>query len=675
MVFKIISVGSIPAILDILLFSLMKNSSNTNNKPPKPITLTKQIRPTISPFLRRRRGLLSKGSLSLVTGVSESEVQNTYSTNETLRRANSFFHKITTPWLYYIFLLKEQSNINQTWNKLVLDSHAKVFFNNANTQDLLLEKPVINAYWKTPLPISSVDNRGFLDQRNNVSFYSDNTQYLVSNKDNLINVFASITYMRSVNYIFQLSFVKKLLGIYLINADYFNSTPTYFPSVEHVKTFQNVFFDKITNTFHLHGFFKKPLLSNNQKLFLWKSHNINAVELSIFPKTHKFNTNLSVVTLQSKLLRLFMLLLSNYSTIALKYHVKKINKLFSKFFRNNRYKKRYIFTQFNRLSLFRRKYIQNRKKYKLVTKRLQVVNDIVGIYNNFHKESTTGLYQHQEKYITLKDIQIDKTVVAFKSRSLCFLQTTKMLISKKIFFFSNMGFFPFTTKLLYYFFKNETLKVQLKNYTTNLVPESCHFNKKISKYMHSARLNYTFRENVTSWVFNTLIRFMEFYSGRRISIELYSFMDQSIDLNYLVFYKSWLPRFSYYERRLGHRFFLEESLHILHMGFTYQDSKLISSWLKSLILRISFWKTRFIFRFLKYLFNNYFQYIFPEIGVKGFKVKLKGKISVAGNSRKRCILYRVGKTSHATIGLKVVHTADTIVTFTGVMGFQIWIFY
>ena len=128
-------------------------------------------------------------------------------------------------------------------------------------------------------------------------------------------------------------------------------------------------------------------------------------------------------------------------------------------------------------------------------------------------------------------------------------------------------------------------------------------------------------------------------------------------------------------KTLRSSFFLEESLHILHMGFTYQDSKLISSWLKSLILRISFWKTRFIFRFLKYLFNNYFQYIFPEIGVKGFKVKLKGKISVAGNSRKRCILYRVGKTSHATIGLKVVHTADTIVTFTGVMGFQIWIFY
>ena len=38
-----------------------------------------------------------------------------------------------------------------------------------------------------------------------------------------------------------------------------------------------------------------------------------------------------------------------------------------------------------------------------------------------------------------------------------------------------------------------------------------------------------------------------------------------------------MPRFAYYERRLGHRFFLEEALHMLHMSFVYQDSKLLSS--------------------------------------------------------------------------------------------------
>ena len=63
--------------------------------------------------------------------------------------------------------------------------------------------------------------------------------------------------------------------------------------------------------------------------------------------------------------------------------------------------------------------------------------------------------------------------------------------------------------------------------------------------------------------------------------------------------------------------------------------------------------------------------IFDELGIKGLKIKLKGKISAAGNSRKRTILYRVGNTSHSSINLRVLHNFKKINTFTGVMGFQV----
>jgi ribosomal protein S3 len=94
-----------------------------------------------------------------------------------------------------------------------------------------------------------------------------------------------------------------------------------------------------------------------------------------------------------------------------------------------------------------------------------------------------------------------------------------------------------------------------------------------------------------------------------------------------------------------------------------------------MILRINFYKTRSIFRFLKYLFHNYFRYIFADLRVQGLKIKLKGKISAAGNSRKRTILYRVGKTSHSTTNIRVCHDSTLVNTFTGVMGLSVWIFY
>lgn len=68
---------------------------------------------------------------------------------------------------------------------------------------------------------------------------------------------------------------------------------------------------------------------------------------------------------------------------------------------------------------------------------------------------------------------------------------------------------------------------------------------------------------------------------------------------------------------------------------------------------------------------THFYTMFKDLDIKGLKIKLKGKISVAGNSRKRSILYRVGKTSYSEVNLRVSHQKSTINTFTGVMGFQV----
>ena len=209
---------------------------------------------------------------------------------------------------------------------------------------------------------------------------------------------------------------------------------------------------------------------------------------------------------------------------------------------------------------------------------------------------------------------------------------------------------------------------------TNLQPHKS-FNYITSKKILSLFSTNKIREDVIPMYYNTLVRFMEHCSGKKIFIQLYPFLNQNVAYDYIVRYKSWITRMKSYERRLGHKFFFEEALHIMHLSFTLRDATLFSSWLKAMILRISFWKTRTIFRFLRYLFLIYFVHIFPELQIKGLKIRLKGKISAAGNSRKRTILYRVGQTSHSKLNLRVSHSKQTINTFTGVMGFQVWLFY
>ena len=72
---------------------------------------------------------------------------------------------------------------------------------------------------------------------------------------------------------------------------------------------------------------------------------------------------------------------------------------------------------------------------------------------------------------------------------------------------------------------------------------------------------------------------------------------------------------------------------------------------------------------------NFYSNIINSLGIKGLKIKLKGKISAAGNSRKRSILYRLGNTSHSNFNLRVLNKVDIITTFTGVMGISISLFY
>lgn len=232
---------------------------------------------------------------------------------------------------------------------------------------------------------------------------------------------------------------------------------------------------------------------------------------------------------------------------------------------------------------------------------------------------------------------------------------------------------PKTLNILTKFYKKLPLLTST-NPNNNLWP-SKHFNYEVLKSVYTSTSRDKITTNLIPVYYHTLIRFMENLSGNLILLQFYPFINQSITTNFIVKYKLWLPRLTFYEKRLGHKFFLEESIHILHIGFYLKDPSLILKWLKAIILRISFWRTRSIFRFIKYLMINFFFKIFPELGIKGFKIRLKGKISAAGNSRKRLILYRIGQTSHSSLNLKVLNEVDTVITFTGVMGLTVSVFY
>jgi hypothetical protein len=76
---------------------------------------------------------------------------------------------------------------------------------------------------------------------------------------------------------------------------------------------------------------------------------------------------------------------------------------------------------------------------------------------------------------------------------------------------------------------------------------------------------------------NTLLRFIENCTGKMVMINYSPQINNMVDNASILLYKRWLSHMAYYEKRMGHRFFLEEALHVFHLGFKLHDPKVISS--------------------------------------------------------------------------------------------------
>ena len=128
---------------------------------------------------------------------------------------------------------------------------------------------------------------------------------------------------------------------------------------------------------------------------------------------------------------------------------------------------------------------------------------------------------------------------------------------------------------IYNFIFKLTLTKLPNYYLNNNLNPTKNFNyiciKKIYTSLSTNRINLNF----IPFYQNTLVKFMEHITGHKTLIQFYPFVQQSITRNYIIKYKLWVPRLSFYEKRLGHKFFLEESIHILHLSFFLKDPKLL----------------------------------------------------------------------------------------------------
>ena len=184
-----------------------------------------------------------------------------------------------------------------------------------------------------------------------------------------------------------------------------------------------------------------------------------------------------------------------------------------------------------------------------------------------------------------------------------------------------------------------------------------------------------FQTNFLCWYNFLLIRFLQHTTGLKISLVFNPSLHKTLSLSEQAQLDLWTQRVKGFQRIIGPKISLKESLQVTYLSLKLKDPSLLSSWLSRTIHKVSFWKYRAFFRYLKFLLQNLFLPSFPFLEMKGVKLKLKGKVSVAGNARTRSIYYRVGSTGQSTFNSRVLHNLTFFYTFTGILGLQIWFYF
>ena len=174
---------------------------------------------------------------------------------------------------------------------------------------------------------------------------------------------------------------------------------------------------------------------------------------------------------------------------------------------------------------------------------------------------------------------------------------------------------------------------------------------------------------------NVTKRLFEFQFNAKVSLIINSDYLKLIQLREISFLKYITLRLQTYAFQFSTIFFLSEFIDIVYLGLKKKSLSIMLSYIQRILNKLIIWDHKKFFVFLYELFSEHFFYFFESMNISGMFIMLRGKIGVAGNSRKRVMYLKLGSVSKIQ-PLRSVQTLNTLLgTTTGALGLQISIYY
>jgi len=140
-------------------------------------------------------------------------------------------------------------------------------------------------------------------------------------------------------------------------------------------------------------------------------------------------------------------------------------------------------------------------------------------------------------------------------------------------------------------------------------------------------------------------------------------------------YKILLKKVKYLNFLKEIRFKLKSFINLVLISLYSKDMILLKNGIKNILERLHFKKHRRFLYNLKILIKFLSYIFFLKFKCLGLYIKVKGKIGVGGNLKKRKFIFKIGSFSFTKKLQKLNYIKDSIRTYSGVLGLEIYLIY
>lgn len=312
----------------------------------------------------------------------------------------------------------------------------------------------------------------------------------------------------------------------------------------------------------------------------------------------------------------------------------------------------------NRLKLkikfpkFKRSKLKFKKLYKLILKNLFCIYHVFNL-NDFIKNvnSTYGFLSINFFFIIMNSIFVENQLIDFEKKN--FELTTSIPIDD----------------------------IQRRLSTVTKANDYHMYNNHLPILTSDSHIKYKFFEafvqtpglQLNKFQQMYVISFFEFLFNKKFFVRYESNFVRKYKPEFIAF--QFINRYKNFDLRISRYLHMTELLEIVWYSFQFKDLRLFNNWLKRMMPTFKLKHHKKLISGIKLILESHDVFFKSFLGINGFFFKVKGKLSITGNAKKRNAIVKFGSVSLSSKHIKLDYEEGEINTKVGVLGYKMFLSY